>query len=46
MSDSPKPLILTDEDITRSGYRVDPFDASGRYVGAPLVRVALLHSPV
>ena len=24
----------------------DPFDASGRYVGAPLVRVALLHSPV
>jgi hypothetical protein len=40
MSGSNKSLILTDEDIRRSGYRVDPFDADGRYVGAPLVRVA------
>ena len=43
MSDSQKPLILTDEDIRRSGYIVDPFDAGGRYVGAPLVRVLLKH---
>ena len=40
MSGSNKSIILTDEDIRRSGYRVDPFDADGRYVGAPLVRVA------
>jgi hypothetical protein len=39
MSDSR--IILADEDIRRSGYGVDPFDAAGRYVGAPLVRVAL-----
>ena len=39
MSGSNKSLILTDEDIRRSGYHVDPFDADGRYVGAPLVRV-------
>ena len=43
MSDSQKPVILTDEDIRRSGYIVNPFDAGGRYVGAPLVRVLLMH---
>lgn len=43
MSGSNKSLILTDEDIRRSGYHVDPFDADGRYVGAPLVRVACVN---